>query len=413
MENFKTEEVPAASAALSRNVRRQGKKSKQHNLEKFRGRKNQEVENTRLRDIEKRLGLFDLDESKQLEKVTNTIQLTQQRTAVPMSVTTRAVGISSAIFYDRATITWNLQAIADIATIYQIYRVHLWMAHYKVFLAQQIQTEPVVAGALVRVHIPDETREILSTVLEVPSLMAIVLDSIGKIESGDKVYHLGYAVPPAVEAQLLEYYTLCVNPTNIRAILENVSNAQFPLAARQEYFRYNCIPGALVENNLLMNADEIYPADYGAVNLQQDVHAYKNLLTRIQPRLPKHAILSLAWDGKASRSGLWSSSRSETRIDSMFNVAIRGAPTYVRNAQGINERREPAAQARQYSGANIHGERTSYWSMEPTPHSMIVAGIASMIGEECFIHSRYELVGHSAVTNTATSILYALSDAPR
>lgn len=167
-----------------------------------------------------------------------TCTYTTQKKAVPLSVATRAVGFGTAIFYDRACSTWTLQAISDIATIHQVYRVHLWMSHYTVFLAQQIQAESVSPPALRRIHIPDEIREVLHTIMEVPSLMSLILSSIGKIKLNGKIYHSGYSHEPADVGSNLEYLTLCVNPDNIRGTLVRLANAETPLDQRQEYFQF-------------------------------------------------------------------------------------------------------------------------------------------------------------------------------
>lgn len=137
--------VASATSAAKPSARRlrQGKTSKSNNIQKFRNRLNTQDESSRLAAIGKQYKLFDTDDTKQLETTANSIQLTVQKRAVPLSVTTRSVGFATSIFYDRAASTWTLSAISEIATIHQVYRVHLWLAHFKIFLAQQIQVEPV------------------------------------------------------------------------------------------------------------------------------------------------------------------------------------------------------------------------------------------------------------------------------
>lgn len=411
---IKEDVIPEKSTG--RNNRRPGKGSQQRNMQKFRERKNAQAEEKRLTDIANKYKLFEYDETKQLEAVANTVQITAQKKAVPLSVTTRGVGFGTAIFYDRACSTWTQQAISEIATIHQVYRVHLWMVHYKVFLAQQIQAEVVFQPALRRIFINDEMREILQTIMEVPSLVSLVLSSIGKIESNGKVYHLGYAENPAGAADILEYSTVCPNPDNLRDIIDTLSNAGTPLAERQEYHRYNSIPGVHVVDGFVTNADQVYPLNYGANELRADVHAYKNLLTRIQPRLPKHSILQLSWSGRAALSGLWSCARSETSLVSYFQAqqVIRDQPRR-RDAAGQLYEAQLVARGEgfRYQRSEFISERTNYWSIEETPHLPSVVGIASMVGEECFIHSRYELVAHSVISNTALTLMYAFSDAPR
>lgn len=62
---------------------------------------------------------------------------------------------------NRIQLTPTLQAsICEIATIHQVYRVHLWLALYKLYFAQQIQVEFVaLSSALVRIVIQDKFRQ--------------------------------------------------------------------------------------------------------------------------------------------------------------------------------------------------------------------------------------------------------------
>lgn len=84
---------------------------------------NSEVSENFHRELDKRLGLTADDETGQLEKVINSIEITPQPRAIPLSVMTRGVGTTTSIFYSRVETTWNLQAIEEIATIHQVYRV--------------------------------------------------------------------------------------------------------------------------------------------------------------------------------------------------------------------------------------------------------------------------------------------------
>lgn len=411
--------LPAPADATGSKSRRPrtGKNSRQRNQLKYRNRVNAQDEARRLTEIETKYKLFETDDTKQLEKIANTIQITTQKRAIPISVSTRSIGFATAIFYDRASSTWNLRAIAEIATIHQVYRVHLWLAFYKMYLAQQIQVEMQNADEIFqRIFISDEVREIMHTVAEVPSLISLILDSMGKIETSNGVYHSGFALQPSPDSSdAVEFSVLCLTPLNIRATVATLANPETPLADRQFYMQHNSIPGAHVTANLLMNPDEIYPAEYGATQLQQDVHAYKNLITRIQARLPKHTILNTQWNGKAAASGLWSGPLSKTRIESSFIVQPAERRTVVRrDVQGRQNRSNvdiPASSV--FTGSTVYGERTGYWCLEDTPHQMAVVGIASLVGEECFIHTRYELGARAAAANTASTLLYAFSDAPR
>lgn len=137
--NLATEEKVEKKPSKSK--KRQGKGSKTSNEEKFRNRRNKEVDSKNLHDINVRLGLVTEDETGQLASVIDNIDLSPQPRAIPLSITTRGVGIATAIHYSKVETTWNLAAVEVIATIHQVYRVHLWLTLYKLYLAQQDQSE--------------------------------------------------------------------------------------------------------------------------------------------------------------------------------------------------------------------------------------------------------------------------------
>lgn len=211
------EEKAADKPTKSR--KRQGKGSRVSNEEKFRNRRNKEVDSKNLHDINVRLGLITEDETGQLASVIDNIDLSPQPRAIPLTVTTRGVGITTAIHYSRVETTWNLRAIEEIATIHQVYRVHLWLTIFKLYLAQQEQSEPRNGhDILMRVDLADQIRELLLTITEIPSLLSMIFDSIGKIETNGAVYHCGIAQQPGA-ADLAEYRSLVILPSNIRELL--------------------------------------------------------------------------------------------------------------------------------------------------------------------------------------------------
>lgn len=171
---------------------------------------------------------------------------------------------------------------------------------------------------LVRRVLPDEFRELLKTLVEIPSLMSMILDSIGKIETQGAVYHCGLAPLPEGEAAIAEYYTLVILPDTIRTLLEQMAGNIIAQDIRNNVLEHWTIPGAHFIAGVLQNADQIYRPEYNLGNLQDDVHAYKNLITRVQNRLPKHTFCKQESTGKATRSGLWCSARHRISITSEF-----------------------------------------------------------------------------------------------
>nr|QYW05760.1 MAG: hypothetical protein [Partitiviridae sp.] len=412
--NQKEQSLPTASVTSARPKKRQGKGSKTRNTESYRLRVGEKVVSDLRRQLEANLKLLDTEDVRPIENTINNIQLTSQPKAAPFSVTTRGIGFSTAIFYDRIIATWNMHAISEIANIHQVYRVHLWMAHYKMYLAQQLQTEMCSGyNSFEYIDIPYEIKCVLDTIAEVPSLISFTLGCMGKMQNGNRVYHMGYSKKPA-ERNQLEYYTLCVNPDNIRGILNSL-DASSDAEMRNEYFRYNSIPGLRVVNGVLMNADEVYPEGYDADMLREDVHSYKNLLTRVQSRLPKHVIRPFSWHGRAVTAGLVSCARLACNVTAKF----KAVDCSLKRARVRTNDGEPVEVVSAGSGSSVFersivvGEHGQFWTVGPDDHQQNVLGAMSMVGEECFMCTRYEINSAYSYSSDPITTMFAVVDAPR
>lgn len=72
----------------------------------------------------------------------------------------------------------------------------------------------------------------------------------------------------------------------------------------------------------------------------------------------------------------------------------------------------PVAQPR-FTGFVLYQNRLEFWSPEEMPHTHNVVGTAGMIGEECFMHTRFKLNACRTLITNAINTQLALSDAPR
>lgn len=191
------------------------------------------------------------------------MSLTVQERAKPISVATRGVGIVCSVEYSRMITTWDLNAISEICTIYQFYRVTLMMVWYKLYLAQQVQYGPKSYYVGEDVAMPEEQRQMLATISQLPSATAGLLSAIGKVEADGKVYHSVVPTRPGDDAPVLDrywYQTLVITPDNIGRLVEVLANPATPLAFRQLFIQHNSLPGArFAANGVLENPDDIWP----------------------------------------------------------------------------------------------------------------------------------------------------------
>lgn len=376
-----------------KSANRQGKASRNKNQDAFRRRKGAQEMDALKKRIESNFSIFSKDSDEQLNAAVNAVQLTPQKRAVPLEVT-RGVGFATAICYERTCTTWSLEALSDIITVHQVYRVHLLLVHLKVYLAQQLQCEPVTTdGALTRLILADELREMLLTITRVPSIIAGILDCVGKFTVNDKPFHMGYTTSsPTSGADI----ACTLNPGNIRQILGVLAQPGAQFAA--DFVAHNPIPGALftadpADMNRLANLDQVWPD--GNALIANDLHCYKNWITRVENRLPKHSFADITWSGTGNGSGLWSTEVSSLKLASTFTVS-RARSTGARRVRGPDGRysqipaeSQPATAV--YSGFNIESSRTEFWTRESTSHTHAVIGISSLTGEVIASSTRYAI----------------------
>ncbi|KAL0276768.1 UNVERIFIED_CONTAM: hypothetical protein PYX00_004269 [Menopon gallinae] len=167
------ENVPKAdshqSAASKSGKKRPGKASKAKRSEDFRIKMNQRQYEARRKEIEK--NFFSDEEMAAVEESLRAMKLTVQPRAIPMTVATCGVGFASAIEYSRMTTTWNIEAIEVICTIYQYYRVNMFLLYYKLYLASRDQSEMLsypLEGVMI---MTEDVRQVVAPIAQIPIAM--------------------------------------------------------------------------------------------------------------------------------------------------------------------------------------------------------------------------------------------------
>lgn len=87
--------------------------------------------------------------------------------------------------------------------------------------------------------LPDAIREQLITVTRVPSIIAGILDSIGKCTVNDKVFHMGYSSANLTTGADV---ACSLNADNIRGILQQL--IVVGAVGADDFVAHNPIPGA-------------------------------------------------------------------------------------------------------------------------------------------------------------------------
>lgn len=126
--------------------------------------------------------------------------------------------------------------------------------------------------------------KVLKTCTMVPVTIKRTIDAIGIVTHDEKIYLPVIAKTEANGILIPRPENLVLS--SLRAVVEMLADADTPLAQRRRFEENNPIPCAVWNNNLLMNADEIIPANYDVnVGLRDDIMLIAPFLNRLQ----KHA----------------------------------------------------------------------------------------------------------------------------
>lgn len=200
-----------------------------------------------------------------------------------LSVTTRGIGfhLSRFVFLCGYNRTPKLN-------IYATYRAFLGLFEIKLkpnWLCTRIKPSETYRSSFVRTN-PNLTSPI---VISVPEQIKRIINAVGNITIGQRTFVMAVA-----KERLHENGKLIPEPqnlliSNLRRTVEALSDPETPLQ-RREHFEQNCpIPGAVWDNHLLANADEIIPPNYSADDLEVDILAWvecaSDLKGRVEPAI--------------------------------------------------------------------------------------------------------------------------------
>lgn len=214
----------------------------------------------------KRLGVFD-DSTAELERAIESLKVTVQPLAVPLPAASRGVGFAAVAEYSRMISAWDRATIHELCTIHQYYRVELSLFYFKLFLARYAQNERESVPMSQPFLFDEDWRQILQTVNQVPIPFYNIICSLGKVE-GSVIWN---AFPVVENPQTAEQAACYLNPSNIRATLDIMSNVDTPLVMRQGFRALNPVPGVRWIDDVIVNIEEIWPENYGPDLLLQDI----------------------------------------------------------------------------------------------------------------------------------------------
>lgn len=209
----------------------------------------------------------------------------QQLRAITLSITTRSIGFGIAqTMFTAITINENILP----PPCYSLYRIFLAMLEAKL---EGLKTDyPLVSRDTARTfqYISNPRLQHLAhTVTVAPTPIAKAISAVGLIKRDGIVY-----IPAVMEDAYSRDEMFVPRPetvlySNLRRIVLALSNPATPERVRTYFENHNPIPGAIFEDHILQNPDEIMPENYGYDDLQREIRMIQPFLIKLQKHAPK------------------------------------------------------------------------------------------------------------------------------
>lgn len=241
--------------------------------------------------------------------------------------------------------------------IYQMYTTFLAIIETKVIIVNRGVTNLQLNSSDFMNFEPNENLVItVKSMLCVPDHITSAVNAIGIVKTSDKMYkpRIGKFIP---QSEQVTYSTL-------RETVEALADVNTPAEYRRRFYRTNPIPGTVwreaPDNPILMNADEIIPANYQLDDLIGDIEDVKIKLLFLNRKGPKYFNQTIKYEVEGSKSMLTCNDMESMRVVDR------------REGEDIND-----YQAR----VRLEQDIQSYWNIEKLNANEMVTGALSLLGE--------------------------------
>ncbi|CAH0404107.1 unnamed protein product [Chilo suppressalis] len=210
-------------------------------------------------------------------------RLSEQQTlkAITLSITTRGIGIGIChLSYIAISYHTNIQ----IPSIYAFYRVSLGLLEAKLEnIKKDMSVVPRYTEHCYQYRVTSDMLRVAQSVAIVPEPIKRIIDAVGHLTYEDKMY------TPAVAAEVYDRRRQYVpRPeaillSNLRNTVVALADPATPRAYRESFHQHSPIPGCIWQDDLLMNPNEIMPANYDFVDdFRRDSHLIAPYVASLQ-----------------------------------------------------------------------------------------------------------------------------------
>lgn len=226
--------------------------------------------------------------------------------AITMCVTTRGIGFSTLhVFLS----IYQFNNIPIRGSIFQLYRVALAVLECKVQIVQR--------GVACILDNEDDYHEFNTNedfvvsakgVVVLPDQLTSIVNSVGRIKISEKLYipkigrdntdRRGIFIPQSEQ----------VTFSNLRRVVQSLADERVNVDYRRRFYRNNPIPGTIwqgIPNDpILLNPDEIMPAEYGIGDLDDDISDVRAKLNHLNKKAPKYFTKPVSYEVDGTKSML-------------------------------------------------------------------------------------------------------------
>lgn len=290
--------------------------------------------------------------------------------AITLCVTTRSIGFGTLHMF---SCLYQFNNVPVQGSIYEMYRVCLAVFEVKVKIVQR--------GITAIEGVPDDYEDIRMAedlvvaakgVIALPDQITSVINAIGRIKVYDSVY-----VPKigrnnqTVGGEFIPQ-TEQVTFSNLRRVVESLADIQTPPLVRLRFYNNNPIPGAVWNdaplNPVLMNADEIMPANYTVTDFRDDVHALHAKMNFLAKKAPKYFTKPVSFEVEGSKSMLVCNKQESLRCSD-------------RRIEQREEGRHIVALPDYYQTAKVEGDVEEFYNLIHLTTGEQVEGNITLLGE--------------------------------
>lgn len=249
--------------------------------------------------------------------------------AIQIAVTTRGIGLNTAYSYDLLRRKYQKFFDSTRLTVFQAYRVSLAQLDHKLKLAKNDRKGNPNLAFPSSGFLNNDFREQILACKDNFTLVAGAINIVGNVKYNDQDYvpFVPKLEPLPIRSDSSKKSTspavrpdpFLVTLYNLRSVVEALSDVNTPHEVRTYFESLSPIPGAVWNNHLITNADDIIPADYDDAMLADDVENF-NAFVKLVAGKDNRFIGPVNYESTGETSLLMTTSIVEDKV-AIFNAA--------------------------------------------------------------------------------------------